>query len=61
MANYNDDIKKAMQTGNTENLINSLSKEDKQKLNNILNDKDALEKVMNSPQAKALMKLFNKK
>lgn len=53
-------IEKAAKSGDTSQLVNSLSQEDKQKLNKILSDKQALSKVLNSPQAKALMKLFGK-
>ena len=53
-------ISKAAKSRDTSSLINSLSQEDKQKLNNILSDKDALSEILNSPQAKALMKMFGK-
>ena len=54
------DVKKAMQNGDATSLINNLSPDDKQKLNNLLSDKKALEEVLKSPKAQALMKLFNK-
>ncbi len=45
---------------NTKNAINSmlskLSKEDMQKVQGVLNDKEATEKLLNSPQAKMLLK-----
>ena len=53
-----NDIEKLKSKGNTEKLINNLSPEQKEKLNAVLNDKEALEKVLKSPQALALMKLF---
>ncbi|MBR4123650.1 MAG: hypothetical protein IKT93_04460 [Clostridia bacterium] len=53
-----NDIEKLKSEGNTEKLINNLSPEQKEKLNAVLNDKEALEKVLKSPQALALMKLF---
>ncbi len=53
-----NDIEKLKSQGNTEKLINNLSSEQKEKLNAVLNDKEALEKVLKSPQALALMKLF---
>lgn len=53
-----NDIEKLKSEGNTEKLINNLSAEQKEKLNAVLNDKEALEKVLKSPQALALMKLF---
>lgn len=53
-------ISKAAKNGDVSQLVNKLSQEDKQKLNNILSDKQALSEVLNSPQAKALMKMFGK-
>lgn len=44
--------------GNAQKLINSLSKEDKEKLNKVLNDKKELENILKSPQALALLKMF---
>ena len=54
-------IKKAKQTGNADELIKNLSSEDKAKLNTLLNDKAALEKLLKSPQAAAIMNLFGGK
>lgn len=51
-------LEKARQSGDASSLVNSLSTEDKQKLNDILNNKEQLEKVLKSPQAKMLLKLF---
>jgi hypothetical protein len=42
-------------------LLENLSVEDKNKINNLLNDKKALESVLNSDKAKALMKMFGVK
>jgi len=42
-------------------LLNNLSDEDKNKINNLLNDKKALENILNSDKAKAIMKLFGAK
>ena len=55
-----DEIAEAARSGDTSKLINSLSEHDKQKLNQILNDKDALSEVLKSPQAIALMKMFKR-
>lgn len=52
-------IKNAAKSGNTDALINSLSNEDKQKLNSVLNDKSALETVLKSPQAAAILKMLS--
>lgn len=51
-------ISQAAKSGDASALINNLSKQDKEKLNNLLSDKDALAKALNSPQAIALMKMF---
>ena len=47
-------LESAAKSGDTSTLVNSLSQEDKQKLNNILSDKKALENLLKSPQAQAL-------
>ena len=51
-------LEKAKKSGDVSSLVNNLSSDDKQKLNNILNDKEQLEKVLKSPQAQMLLKLF---
>lgn len=43
---------------NPNKLLNQLSEEQKQKLNSVLNDKKALESILKSPQALALLKMF---
>lgn len=55
-----NDINKAVKSGDASSLINNLSNEDKQKLNQILSDKQALAEVLKSPKAQAIMKMFNK-
>ncbi len=55
-----DSVKKAAQSGNTDALLKSLSESDKQKLNSVLNDKEAMEKLLKSPQAAAIMKMLSK-
>lgn len=55
-----DTIKNAAKSGDSSALVNSLSKEDKQKLTEILSDKQALADVLKSPQAQALMKMLQK-
>ena len=52
-------LEKAAKSGNTDAFINSLSHEDKQKLNSILNDKNALEAILKSPQATAILKMLS--
>ena len=53
-------IRKAAKSGDASALVNSLSKEDKQKLNNILQDKNALAEILNSPRAQTIMKMLGK-
>lgn len=52
-------ISEAAKSGNTDKLINSLSPEDKQKLNSILKDKNAIAEVLKSPQAAAILKMLS--
>lgn len=54
-------VESAVKTGNTDNLVNSLSAEDKQKLLKIMSDKQAMNDILKSPQAQALLKLFGGK
>lgn len=55
------DLENAAKTGNTDQLINSLSDDDKQKLLKIMSDKEAMNEILKSPQAQALLKLFGGK
>ena len=55
-----DAVKQAAKNGNTDALIKNLSDSDKQKLHSVLNDKEALEKLLKSPQAAAIMKMLSK-
>ena len=50
------DISEAAKKGDKDALINSLSSEDRNKLNQVLNDKKALSDILRSPEAKALIK-----
>lgn len=54
-------VENAIKTGNTDSLVNSLSKEDKQKLLNVMSDKQAMSNILKSPEAQALLKLFGGK
>ena len=42
-------------------LLKNLSDTDKAKINNLLNDKKALESILNSDKAKVIMKMFGAK
>ena len=55
------ELENAVKTGKTDKLINTLSPEDKQKLLNIMNDKAAMNEILKSPKAQALLKLFGGK
>lgn len=55
------DIENAVKTGKTDKLINNLSHEDKQKLLNVMNDKEAMNNILKSPKAQAILKLFGGK
>ena len=51
-------IKDAIKNKDTTQLLNKLSDEDKQKLNNILSDKQALNNILKSPLAAELLRRF---
>ena len=51
----------AAKKGDTDALMKKLSDKDKQKLNAVLNDKEALENILKSPQAAAILKLLGGK
>ena len=50
---------KAIKNQNAEALISKLSEKDKEKLNSILSDKDALKAALSSPQAQLLLKMLS--
>lgn len=54
-------IKNAAKIKDPKKLFETLSDDDKKKVNSILADKDALAQVLKSPQAAALMKLLSGK
>lgn len=49
-------INGAINNNDTGALLNSLSDEDRQKLNRVMSDKKSLEQTLNSPQAQAILK-----
>jgi len=51
-------IKNAIKSGDSSQILNKLSDEDKNKLNHILSDKDALNNILKSPIAAELLKRF---
>lgn len=53
---------KNFKSSDAQKLMSSLNREDAQKLNSILQNKQALNDILNSPQAKSLMQsLFGEK
>lgn len=54
----NEELKNAIKSGDKKALINSLSQEERDKLNSILNDKKAISDILKSPEAKAIIKNF---
>lgn len=53
---FNPTISDAIKKKDTDALIGSLSAEDRQKLNAVLNDKEALSEALKSPEAMAIIK-----
>ena len=51
-----DELKKATQSGNLDNLLGSLNQNDAQKIQKVLSDKNVANKLLASPQAQSLIK-----
>ena len=51
-----DSINRAADGKDITPLVNSLSPEDREKLNRVMSDKESMEKLLKSPQAQALLK-----
>lgn len=51
-----EELKKATQSGNIENLLGSLNQNDAQKIQKVLSDKNIANKLLASPQAQSLIK-----
>lgn len=49
-------LKKATKSGNVENLLGDLNQNDAQKIQKILSDKNAANKILSTPQAQNLIK-----
>ena len=52
---------KLLATNDPKKLMETLSEKDKEKVNKILSDKEALAKMLGSPQAQAIMKMLSGK
>lgn len=63
MKNINiDELKKAAESGNIDSYINkNLPPDVNKKIKQVLSDKSSTEKLLNTPEAKALMQKFMKK
>ena len=51
-----DSINRAADGKDITPLVNSLSPEDREKLNRVMSDKESMEKLLNSPQAQLILK-----
>lgn len=56
-----DKLKSNLESGNVDNVIQGMNKEDADKLRNALNNKTLQEKIMNSPEAQDLMRKLSQK
>ncbi len=54
--NINDMLKKGVNKEDIDSMVNSLNPEDAKKLNQMLNDKAATQRLLSSPQVKELIK-----
>ncbi len=53
-------VKQAIDSGDVKKLTSSLSREDMAKVQAVLNDKEKMEQLLNSPMAKAFLKQMGK-
>lgn len=51
-----DELQKATRSGDISNILNNLNAKDAEKIQNVLSDKDAANKILSSPQAQSLIK-----
>lgn len=57
-----DELKKAVQSGNVDSYMSkNLPPDAQRKIKQVLSDKNTTEKLLNTPEAKALMQKFTKK
>ncbi len=56
----NEKLARAVESKDMDGIFSSLSKEQARELKTVLSDKAQLEKILNSPQAKQIMRAFNK-
>ncbi len=53
-----DKIKSSVQSGNVNEILKNSSKNDAKKVEDILKDPEKTKQILNSPQAKAILKLL---
>ena len=53
-----DEIKKAINSGDVSGIMKNLGKNDAQKVQKVLSNKDSAMKLLSTPQAQALLKKF---
>ena len=51
-----DSINRAADSKDASSLINSLSPEDRERLNKVMSDKESMERLLKSPQAQLILK-----
>ena len=51
-----DTINRAADSKDASSLINSLSSEDRERLNKVMSDKESMERLLKSPQAQLILK-----
>lgn len=61
MNNFDPNLIKNAKSKDPKKLLDSLSAQDKEKVNNILSNKEALADILKSPQAQAILKMLSGK
>lgn len=51
-----EELQKATQSGDISSILSNLNSKDAEKIQNVLSDKDAANKLLSSPQAQSLIK-----
>lgn len=52
-------LKRSLETGNVEDMLGNMRKEDAEKLKSVMNNPSVKEKLLNSPEAANLIKKLN--
>lgn len=56
-----EDLKKNLKEGKTDDILKKLNPDDAKKISNIMKNPELANKILNSPQAKALIEKLSKK